>query len=115
MKKLFLIGCLSLGLVACGKTSEPFNPQMKGEILTLSMTGKISGIYVEGEESEAYSITAASVTIDENTKLFNEDGKTVKFSDLEEGDSVEIEFEGSIAESYPVQGTAKAIRLLATN
>lgn len=112
MKKFLFMSLLSLGLVACGRSTDSFEPQMRGEILTLSRTGNVAGIYVEGEELNDSSVTAASVTITKDTTLLNENGKSIKFDDLEEGTSVEIEFEGEIAESYPVQGTAKTIRVV---
>lgn len=112
MKKFLLMGLMSVGLVACGRSPESFEPQIRGEILTLSQTGNAAGIYVEGEELNDSSVTAASVTITKDTTLLNENGKSIKFDDLEEGTSVEIEFEGEIAESYPVQGTAKTIRVV---
>lgn len=112
MKKFLLMGLLSFGLVACGRSTESFEPQIRGEILTLSQTGNVAGIYVEGEELNKSSVTAASVTITKDTALLSENGKSIKFDDLEEGTSVEIEFEGEIAESYPVQGTAKTIRVV---
>lgn len=113
MKKVLLMSLMSLGLVACGKSDEPFNAQMRGEILTLSQTGNISGIYVEGEESEEFDITAASITIDKKTELLDEKGKSIKFEALAEGNVVEVEFVGDLAESYPVQATAKTIRVVA--
>lgn len=112
MKKFLLMGLLSFGLVACGRSTESFEPQIRGEILTLSQTGNVAGIYVEGEALNDSSVTAASVTITKDTDLLNQNGKSIKFDDLEEGTSVEIEFEGEIAESYPVQGTAKTIRVV---
>lgn len=112
MKKFLLMGLMSLGLVACGRSTESFEPQIRGEILTLSQTGNVAGIYVEGEALNDSSVTAASVTITKDTDLLNQNGKSIKFDDLEEGTSVEIEFEGEIAESYPVQGTAKTIRVV---
>ena len=113
MKKVLLMSLMSLGLVACGKSDEPFNAQMRGEILTLSQTGNISGIYVEGEESEEFDITAASITINKETELLDENGKSIKFEKLNEGNVVEVEFVGDLAESYPVQATAKTIRIVA--
>lgn len=113
MKRLLVMSLLSLGLVACSKsTTEPFNPQMSGEILTISSTGSVFGIYIEGEASDESELTAASVTLNKETKLLNENGKNISFNDLKEGQWVAVEFEGDLAESYPVQATAKIVQLI---
>ena len=112
MKKFLFLTLISLGLTACDSSKDTFNPQMKGEILTLSTAGTAYGLYVEGEASEAYEYTAASITLNNQTQLQDSNGKPLSFEDLDEGCWVEVEFEGPVAESYPVQAIAKTIRLV---
>lgn len=51
----------------------------------------------------------ASVSITDKTKIISIDGKTIDIKGLELGDEVNIVFDGTIRDSYPVQITATKI------
>lgn len=60
-------------------------------------------------------IDKAQVTIAPSTQVFGPDGAKATASSIVEGATVKVWFEGPVAESYPVQGTAKAIQVLAAS
>lgn len=53
----------------------------------------------------------ASIRIDEDTKIEDMNGKSLKLEQLREGHEIQAWFEGDVLESMPVQGYAKAIRV----
>ncbi|NLV76202.1 MAG: DUF3221 domain-containing protein [Tissierellia bacterium] len=116
MKKLLLlllIISMILSITACGK----------GEMGALGIRGEIKEIYTDEEEMMVQSILvegpveddtmyeSASVKINNNTGIYRGDEK-VTVEELEEGLAVEVIFDGAVEESYPVQGTAKKIKIL---
>lgn len=118
MKKIIwpiLILVLALMFNGCAKKETKELIGIRGEIkeLYLSEDGNnIDGFLVEGEIQEDTMYDSADVTIDENTTIYiGEEEGTIE--DLEEGLKVEVIFEGPVAESYPVQGVAKEIYILA--
>ncbi|GAA4440744.1 hypothetical protein GCM10023188_38400 [Pontibacter saemangeumensis] len=54
----------------------------------------------------------ASIRIDEDTKIEDMNGKSLKLEQLREGHEIQAWFEGDVLESMPVQGYAKAIRVI---
>lgn len=74
-------------------------------------------ILVEGtpEENKGLLSDKASVTLTKDTVLVQETGKKYfALSDIDllaVGQAVEVIFSGPVAESYPVQGSAKVVRL----
>jgi len=54
----------------------------------------------------------AQVTIAPSTQVFGPDGAEAAASTIVQGATVKVWFEGPVAESYPVQGTAKAVQVL---
>ena len=115
-KAIGLITILALVLLinGCAKEGSSESLGIRGEIkeVYLSEDGTtISGILVEGELQEDTMYDYASVTIDENTSVYRGEEEAAA-EELEEGLQVEIVFEGPVAESYPVQGLAKEIKIL---
>ncbi len=117
MKRLFsvfLIFSIIFFVTACNKESTE----------TIGIRGEIKEIYIDDENAIVQSILveghsegdtmyeSASVTVNNNTDIYKGDEK-VTLEDLEEGLIVEVIFEGAVKESYPVQGTAKKIKILA--
>ncbi|QQY79004.1 uncharacterized protein DUF3221 [Keratinibaculum paraultunense] len=117
MKRLFsvfLIFSIIFLVTACNKESiETIG--IRGEIKEIYMNEEnalIQSILVEGHLDEDTMYESANVAINNNTDIYKGDEK-VTVDDLEEGLIVEVIFEGAIEESYPVQGTAKKIKILA--
>ncbi|MCM0648119.1 YobA family protein [Clostridium swellfunianum] len=103
-----------LGFAGC---SKEFNSKLgiRGEIKKVSKNdkGMITSIFVEGKIEQDAEYDKASIYITEKTKIFEGDGKKkLELSSLKEGMKVEVDFEGPIRESYPIQVDAKAIRVL---
>ncbi len=86
---------------------------VRGEITEIITNDKqeTTGLRVEGQLEEDTTYDQAIVKITEDTSLMKGDTE-ISLSDLKEGTKVEVELTGPVAESYPIQGTAKAIRVL---
>lgn len=90
---------------------------------TIGIRGEIKELYaeeddlnltsflVEGEVQDDTMYDSANVSIDEDTEIYRGEEKT-SIDELEEGLMVEVVFDGPVAESYPVQGTAKKIIII---
>ena len=113
MVLLFLSLCILLVGIGCSKPDDTIG--FRGKITQISSTGdsKEITILVEGEKQDGVSYDKANVTITEKT-IINLGAKSKKLpvSQLKEGITVEGVFEGAVAESYPVQGTARLVRIL---
>jgi len=70
-------------------------------------------ILVEGGEQPQGAVSdKASVTVTDATDVFDAAGTLSTWEALAQGQQVEVWFTGPVAESYPVQGTAGAVRIL---
>ncbi len=65
------------------------------------------------DEVAGYVSDKAAVTADADTALFDDNGESGDSVTIAEGSRVRVWFEGAVAESYPVQGRAKVIQVLA--
>lgn len=116
MKKIFLIliaSIIILNITACAKESTEsigIRGEIK-EIYTDEDSLLVQNILVEGEIQDDTMYDSAHVTITNDTEIFRGDEKAT-IEDIEEGLTVEVVFDGSVAESYPVQGTAKKIIII---
>lgn len=115
-KMAVLLLCLIFVLSFTGCNKESNNKLgIRGEIQKISTnpSGKITAIYVEGKIEQDTGHDKASISITEKTKIYEADGKKkIEASSLKEGMKVEVDFEGPVRESYPVQADAKTIRVL---
>ena len=116
--------CNWLVAICCGcmLALPGFAADIRGKITNvspapLSNSGNILGsILIEGAKERDTSIDKAMTRITNRTRLFKmQDGKKADagFEDLKVGLTVEATFAGPVAESYPVQGTAAEIVILA--
>ncbi len=116
MRKLLLcLICLSIVFAAlgCVKNNDPIG--FRGEITELKVNDDIQQvtILVEGEPDENVSYDKAYVAITAKSKIsFDENNEALSSNELKVGLTVEGVFEGPVAESYPVQGTAKSIKII---
>jgi beta-N-acetylhexosaminidase len=77
--------------------------------------GRLGSILVEGVKDATTAYDKASVKVTDKTKiekLVGKERKAAKFEDLKKGSKVQALFTGPVAESYPVQATAKEILIL---
>lgn len=111
------LGVSGCGLVggASGKAAPPSEPA--GITGTITSVNKSDGgdafgtILVEGGEQPAGAVSdKASVTITEDT-VVSKNGRRITPVELAAGMKVRVWFEGAVAESYPVQGTARFIEV----
>ncbi len=118
---ILLIGIVIL-LSACGSPiDDSGDPGTIGTITSVDIAenggDRLATILVEGTPEENAGLTSdkASVGLTKDTVLVNgEDKKYLEAEDLQlltVGTNIEIVFTGPVAESYPVQGGAKVIRL----
>jgi len=117
VKKIYIsiiLGLIMLAAVGCSAAQDDVIG-IRGEVTSISTGNAAVVLLVEGEVEEDTVYDKASVRIQPETKVVRqEDGKDIAASsgDIKLYDKVEVVFEGAVAESYPVQGTAKLIRIL---
>ena len=94
-------------------------PAIEGLITNATAGAGTVTILVEVPDDElpppasSYSgIDKASVTVTSDTILYDTDGDPVEMWQLRRDARVRVWFAGPVAESYPVQGRASAVRLL---
>lgn len=89
---------------------------VRGEItsLTRNDSKQVPGfLMVEGNKTEDTSVDKASVRVTDKTEIFKSGtDKKATFGDLKKGQTVEVNFVGPVAESYPVQAAAGKITIL---
>jgi hypothetical protein len=117
-----MIALLSLALAACvaGPLAgcAPVLPTAPAGI-TGTVTSLVPGderpasMMVEGPTQPAGAVSdKAQVTIEPATMFFDAQGKSTKGSSIAVGTQVKVWFQGAVAESYPVQGSASAVQIL---
>ncbi len=110
-RSILVIIVLSLIILIAGCTLED-DVGIRGEVKEIFKEDKdITGIYVEGEIDEYFAYDKASISFTDKTKIYMGDNK-VEINQLKEGQIVEVIFDGAVAESYPVQGKAKKVKIL---
>jgi beta-N-acetylhexosaminidase len=109
----FLLVLLCLAQAGCSRNGNENTIGIRGVVTHKSESGTEGTILVEGKVEADTSYDKASVRITKET-LIQKDAMSRSFelSDIEIGSRVEVIFEGPVAESYPVQGTADAVRIL---
>lgn len=86
---------------------------VRGVIKEITIGDDRTTILVEGKIEEDTMYDKASVTITEDTLIQkNSLSRSFEIKDLAKSQTVEVIFEGGINESYPVQGTAKIVRII---
>jgi hypothetical protein len=102
-------------LLGC-KSSPPSDPVgIRGTITGKDPgDGRPAAILVEGPKQQPAGSASdkARVTITPQTLFFDKAGNPTDGAALVVGANVDVWFEGAVAESYPVQGSAKAIQLI---
>ena len=89
-------------------------PGIRGIITRADSTAGSSNILVEEDPADASGSNKASVRINEETKIYRRSGGSLEKSiatALTIGKQVSVWFEGPVAESYPVQGSASVVVL----
>lgn len=123
MKKLTpLFFTFAVLLTACSGESGPAIPDtlpdITGNVTQLNRTSDenqkaVATILVEAVGGVDSIQTKASIKIDGNTLIEDQDGAKLKLEQLREGNQVDAWFDGPVLESFPVQAHASAIRVIA--
>jgi len=102
--------------IGCAPTLPAETPGITGTVTSLVPgDDRPASLLVEGPAQPAGAVSdKAQVTVAPSTQIFGPDGAEAAASTIVQGASVKVWFEGPVAESYPVQGTAKAIQVLET-
>lgn len=100
-------------LMGCNKKEEQVG--IKGKITEIHIVEEeITSVLIEGDIEENAMYDKADVAIKDSTKIYKDDkdDEEINVEDLEEGQTIEVIFDGPVAESHPVQGTAKTINII---
>ncbi|NLZ52042.1 MAG: DUF3221 domain-containing protein [Thermoanaerobacteraceae bacterium] len=112
---LLIVVTLSLlfAVIGCG-TNGSDSVGIRGEIteIILDDDEKVAAVLVEGKVESDTVYDKARVAIAKDSVILKTNGQELQPQDLEQGMKVEVVFQGPVAESYPVQAQAKAIRVL---
>ncbi|MDP2299840.1 MAG: DUF3221 domain-containing protein [Coriobacteriia bacterium] len=105
----------ALGLGGCTSGLPAEDPSIRGEITTLTPAPGGGSLLIEAPDAAESEYDKASVWITGETTLrrLDADGSTepIEFGDLAVGQTVDVWFEGPVAESYPVQASAETLLL----
>lgn len=88
------------------------SPGIRGVITKADSSAGSSNILVEENPADASGSNKASVRIKDQTKIYRREGGRLENSSasaLTVGKQVSVWFEGPVAESYPVQGSASIV------
>ena len=110
---ILLIVFLAIAIAGCNKDSDEtigIRGEIK-EIYTDEESSLVLSFLVEGEIEDDTVYDSASVALENDTNIYKGEEKAT-VEELVEGAKVEVVFNGSVAESYPVQGTAKKVKIL---
>lgn len=114
MTIVLMLGALGAAGCSAGSVRVPDGPPgITGEITSLekSTTEIRYTALIEGEDQEPGAVSdKASVAITDDTVIIGLDGERMEADELKEGLVVRVWFDGAVAESYPVQGTAGVIQ-----
>ncbi len=105
----------ALSLAACAPQQTDDTIGIRGEVTSITTEKGFVSMLVEGEIEEDTAYDKASVKVNADTKVVKVQGGEETDADMQGiklFDIVEVVFEGPVAESYPVQGTAKKVRIL---
>jgi hypothetical protein len=123
---LFLFACNTAGAPADGDGGAEEPPpaagpaDVRGTVTNLTMGeagagDRLGTILIEGEIEEDTSHDRASVTITNQTQIFDArtgERQAIGFEALQMGQRVEARFTGPVMESYPVQASASEVVIL---
>lgn len=117
--RTLLLMTVAAALVASAIGCAATPPADAPGVITGTVTSLVPGddrpasILVEEPAPPADGVSdKAQVTIAPSTQVFGPDGAEAAASTIVKGARVKVWFEGPVAESYPVQGTAKAVQVL---
>jgi beta-N-acetylhexosaminidase len=120
LNALALAALLALGTLAstgCAPTLPSEPPGITGAVTRLAAgDGRPASITVEGQTQPAGALSdKAAITVPPTTMFFDSKGNAASLGAIAHiaiGTKVRVWFNGPVAESYPVQGSAEAVQIL---
>jgi len=112
---VLVVLAVSAGVLAgCAQKLPDAVPGITGAVTSLEPgDGRPASILVEGGQQPVGAISdKAQVRIAPGTVCFDKDGEPTEGGNILVGTNVNVWFDGAVAESYPVQGTAMAVQIL---
>lgn len=111
-----VVGCTTTGAEATAVpiATKTTPPDMQGTVQTWEFVDGEGAMLVEGKMADGTDM-AANVRVTGRTQIIRQVGETLEageITQLANGQSVELRFDGPVAESYPVQATAKEVVIL---
>jgi hypothetical protein len=85
---------------------------ISGEVTDIQSANSGITMMVESKGSDYGMYDKASVRTDADTVIMRQNGDAAALEEISIGDTVEIVFDGAVAESYPVQGRALRVTIL---
>ena len=103
----------AIALSGCAQTLPASTPGITGTITSLLPgDGRPANFLVQGNKQPEGAVSdKAQVTIAPRTTFFDRHGKPTNPRGIGVGTRVSVWFDGAVAESYPVQGTALAVQV----
>ncbi len=112
---LILIVVVAIGSHLYSRGNHDNNEKIgiRGIVTNIMNNGDEGTMLVEGSIEVDTMYDKALVRIAKDTLIQKDNmSRLFEITDIEEGSMVEVIFEGAVAESYPVQGTAAVVRIL---
>lgn len=111
-----LVGCTSTSAEATAVpiATKTTDPDMQGTIQTWEFVEGEGAMLVEGQMADG-SDMAANVRVTGRTQIIRQVGGALEagqITQLGQGQTVQLRFDGPVAESYPLQATAKEVVIL---
>jgi len=109
---------VALAAAACAPSPPSNPPDITGVVTSVvAGDGRPASFQVEGAKPQPSGAAAdkAMVNVPTSTQFFGPNGTQATLAQIGAigpGTKVRVWFEGAIAESYPVQGSAKAVQIL---
>jgi hypothetical protein len=113
-----LLGALALSACSTDRTVPSEAAGITGAVVTIvDGDGRPASFLVEGPTPQPTGAVSdkANVSIPTSTQFFDASGKPATLDAIgaiSKGTRVKVWFLGAVAESYPVQGSAKAVQIL---
>lgn len=103
-KELFAVLSLFILLVACNPSDNPSTIDTTNHIFLATIIETETRLLVEPFEGENELRSANQISVSlKDVNLLDDEGNEIKETDFKVGMIVEIEYDGTIAESYPAQ------------
>lgn len=114
VRRLLLVTTVAAALLAAGCAAKVPSaaPGIVGAITSVESSDSGVTVLVEGGQQPAGAVSdKASVRVTDDTTVIDTDGSSTDPARLATGMRVRVWFEGPVAESYPVQGTAAVVEI----